>query len=597
MRVADYIADFFYKNGIRSVFLVSGGGMMHLLDGLFCNKHLEVICTHHEQAAAMAGVGYAKSKGSPAVVYLTTGCGSTNAVTGLLDAWQDSVPVIFISGQSKRKESVRGSKCSLRQFGVQEVDIIPIVSSLTKYSVFVDDPLKIKVYLEKAWQEAVSGRPGPVWIDVPLDVQAAQINTEDLIPSDIKPYIKATCTDEEIRYIATKIKSSKRPIIIMGQGVRIANAGELLKQFIDMQNIPVVASRLGIDNIPTDESLYIGRIGNKGDRAGNFALQNADFVLVLGSRLSVSSTGHEYNKFARQAEVFVVDIDPEEHKKNTVRIDRFIYSDVGEFLKKMLLFNRLGNFEQWVEKCVFWRNKFNIFLDDYRAPDEKVNMYRFMEVLNEQLPDDALVVSDAGSSFYVVSQALKTRNGQRYITSGGQADMGFGLPAAIGASISRDKGPIIAVIGDGSLQMNIQELQTAVHYKLPLKLFIWNNDGYLSIRSTQNRFFEGRLLGTDKTCGVSFPSLEKIASAYGIEYVKINKTSELEKGIDLALKSNCAVICEVMCLPEQDLLTVSSMKLPDGTMVSKPLEDMYPFLDREVLFNEMIADILDESKL
>lgn len=595
MRVADYIADFFAQHGIQDVFLVSGGGMMFLLDGLACNDKIKVVCTHHEQAAAMAGVAYAKLRETPAVVYVTTGCGSTNAITGLLDAWQDSVPVIFVSGQSKRKESVRGSGQPLRQFGVQEVDIVPVVQPLTKYAAFVDNPGKIGEYLEKAWTEATSGRPGPVWLDVPLDVQAAEILPEQVRSASAKPLLPAAVA-ADLEYVAQKLSTAKRPLIIAGQGVRLAKAGSLLRQVMEKHRIPIVTSRLGLDAVPTDHPLYIGRIGNKGDRAGNFAVQNADFVLAVGSRLSVSSTGHEYQKFARSATLAVVDIDRDEHAKNTVKIDRFIHSDAACFLDRLLNSPVREYSPEWIPSCQRWREKFSLFLPEYESPGKKVNMYQFMKVLNRSLPADAVVVSDAGSSFYVVSQALQVRAGQRYVTSGGQADMGYGLPAVVGASVAANRGEVIGIIGDGSLQMNIQELQTVVHYHLPVKLFIWNNDGYLSIRATQNKYFEGRLLGTDKTSGVSFPALRKIAAAYGIPYVKIPRTAALEQGIQTTLQMLGPVLCEVCCLPNQDVVTVSSMRREDGTMVSKPLEDMYPFLDRREFLAEMIVEPQEESK-
>ena len=596
MRVADYIADFFVQQGVQDIFLVSGGGMMFLLDGVACNKKLNAICTHHEQAAAMAAVAYAKIRGKPAVVYVTTGCGSTNAITGLLDAWQDSVPVIFVSGQSKRKESIRGSGLPLRQFGVQEVDIIPVVQSLTKYSAFVDAPEKIDTFLAEAWTTATSGRPGPVWLDVPLDVQAAEIQSSKTFSAGLSMPKAPEATVADLQYIHKQLENAKRPIIIAGQGIRIAGGGSLLQQLMEKYHIPMVTTRLGMDVIPTDHLLYIGRIGNKGDRAGNFAVQNADFVLSVGSRLSVSSTGHEYQNFAREATLAVVDIDPQEHTKKTVRIDRFIHSDAACFLNQMLGTSIECNYSDWVSHCQKWRDIFTVFRPEYNTPGKKVNMYRFMEVLNGLLPKHAVVVSDAGSSFYVVSQALSVKSGQRYVTSGGQADMGFGLPAVVGASVALHQGEVIGIIGDGSFQMNIQELQTVVHYKLPVRLFVWNNDGYLSIRSTQNKYFEGRLLGTDKTSGVSFPSLRKIAAAYGLPYKKILRTADLEREIEATIQMPGPVLCEVFCLAAQDVVTVSSMRREDGSMVSKPMEDMYPFLNRQQFLAEMIVAPQDESK-
>ena len=600
IRVSHYIADFFVAMGIRDVFLVSGGGMMFLLDGLACQKELNVICTHHEQAAAMAGVAHAKLLGKPAVVYVTTGCGSTNAITGLVDAWQDSVPVIFISGQSKRSESIRGTGISVRQLGVQEVDILPIVKSITKYSVYVDTPEKIGFYLQQAWEMAISGRPGPVWLDIPLDVQASEIDCEvdcEVFSKLSLPGMdKPSTSEEDLLYIHECLAKAKRPIVLVGQGVRLACAESLLQQLLEKYNLPMVTSRLGIDVIPTDHSLYIGRIGNKGDRAGNFSIQNADFILAIGSRLSISSTGHDYKNFGRDAIIVVVDIDPQEHAKNTVCIDRLIHSDSFNFIFKLLHFPAHYDYSEWAEICQRWRAQFSLFLPKLNKPKQKINMYRFMEVLNALLPEDAIVISDAGSAFYIVSQSLRIRRGQRYITSGGQADMGFGLPALVGASVASGRGAVVGIIGDGSFQMNIQELQTLIHNRLPAKIFVMNNDGYLSIRAMQMRYFNGRILGTDERSGVSFPSIKRIAAAYGIPYVKISRTGDLEKGIHQTLNMAGLVLCEVVCLPEQDIVSVSSLQRSDGVMVSKPLEDMYPFLPRPQFLSEMIIDPLDESK-
>jgi len=596
-RVADFIADYIYNLGIHDVFMVSGGGMMFLSDGLICHPHLKAICNHHEQAAAMAAVSYARLTQNLGAACLTTGCGGTNAITGLLGAWQDSTPCLFISGQCKRKETIRNSGLALRQFGVQEADIISIVGSLTKYAVMVNDPLEIKYHLDKAVYLAKSGRPGPVWLDIPMDVQAAEIQPNMLkgfSPAELVQD-KSAPTDAEIAQVASLLKTARRPVVIAGQGIRLAKAIAQFQSFIETFQIPFVVSHLGIDCLPSAHPLYIGRIGNKGDRAGNFTVQNADLVLAIGSRLSVSSTGHEYQTFAREAKIVVVDIDPVEHAKKTVRIDLLIQSDAALFLEALNRSAEKIDTQAWSAKCQAWKAKWPVCLPGY---DRKgpVNLYYFIDCLARQLKPDAVVVSDAGSSFYVCSQALQLKARQRYITSGAQADMGYTLPATIGASVARDRGEVIGVTGDGSLQMNIQELQTVVHYNLPIKLFVWNNDGYLSIRATQNKFFKGRLIGTDKTSGVSFPNLERIAKAYGIHYVRIADNLETEDRIREVLAYPHAVVCEAMCDRDQEIIpSVSSYKRPNGTLASRPLEDMYPFLDREELKREMIIPPLNED--
>ncbi|MFA6032759.1 MAG: thiamine pyrophosphate-binding protein, partial [Myxococcota bacterium] len=562
IRVADYIADFIYNQGVKRIFMLSGGGMMFLSDGVAKHPHLKYVCNHHEQAAAMGGVGYAKYREDISCVYVTTGCGGTNAITGLLDAWQDSTPVIFISGQSKRKETIRNSGLKLRQFGVQEADIISIVKPITKYAVMVNDPRQVRYHLEKAVHLSKSGRPGPVWIDVPMDVQAAMVDETALggyrgKAGSTKKNI--SCAAGELNAILSK---SRRPVIIAGQGVRLSHCVKEFREFIERYRIPVVASRLGIDVLPSGHPLFIGRIGNKGDRAGNFAVQNADTVIVMGSRLSVSSTGHEYSLFAREAKIVVIDIDPVEHAKKTVRIDLFIKADLKEFLLAK------GGYpvetdSAWLEKCRVYKEKYPVCLPEYRNNANGVNLYYFVNRLAELMPAGTPVVSDAGSSVYVVSQAFMFKEGQRHVTSGGQADMGYGLPAGIGVSVARDMGEVVVVTGDGSFQLNIQELQTLKHYGLPVKVFVWNNDGYLSIRATQKKFFSGRYIGTDSTSGLSFPDLEKIAGAYGLSYHKISNSAGVEDGIRKVLAQKGPVVCEVVCDRDQEIKpTVSAFTRP-----------------------------------
>ena len=597
MRVTDYIANYIYRQGVKEVFLVSGGGMMFLSDGIAKHPYLKAICNHHEQASAMAAVAYAKYKEDLGVAYVTSGCGGTNAITGLLNAWQDNIPCIFISGQVKTKETTRNSGLKLRQFGTQELDIISIVESITKYSVMVNDPSEIAYHLEKAVFLAKSGRPGPVWIDVPLDVQGAIIEEKKLKrfnPKEIRKKYKEIPTQEEIKKFINLLKKSKRPVIIGGQGIRLAKAIPEFKKFIEKYQIPVVAPYLGISNLPSNHKLFIGRIGNKGNRAGNFTVQNADLVISIGSRLSVNSIGYEYAKFAREAKVVVVDIDPEEHKKKTIKIDLFINSDAKEFLK--IVNSKISlDTNEWIKKCSKWKNKYPVCLPEYKKEEKGINLYYFVDSLSKKMKSDAVIVSDAGSAFYATSQAIQLKEKQRYITSGGQAEMGFTLPACIGVSIAKRRKEVLGITGDGSFQMNIQELQTIIHNKLPIKIFVWNNDGYLSIRATQSKFFEGRFIGTDKDSGVSFPSLEKISKAYGIKYFKISKSSKLEKDLEKILSFSGSVICEVMCLRDQKIVpTVSSLKRDDGTMVSKPIEDMYPFLDRKEFLENMIVKPVEE---
>ena len=586
-RVADIVASFLVDQGIKDVFTLTGGGAMFLNDGIASNDNINAICNHHEQACAMGAVAYAKYKNGLATAMLTTGCGATNAITGLLDAWQDNTPVIFISGQIKRKETSRNSKTNLRQFGVQEADIISIVESLTKYSVMVNEPDEILYHLERAAHLAMTGRPGPVWIDIPLDVQGFFIEIDEL--KHFTPEIEATQEIKGMDRLVKMYEKAERPIILAGNGVRLSGSVDKLREFSSKNNIPCVVSYLAVDYFEQDSPNYVGRLGIKGDRAGNFAIQNSDLIISLGSRLSVCLTGFEYELFARNSKLIVVDIDEDEHKKDTVDIDQFIHADVGNFLSKFankITPKILGN---WQNKCVHWKNKWPVYQGGYDA--DTVNMYEFTKTLSELASEDEIVVSDAGSSYYVTSQSFTfNSNKQRYITSGAQADMGFTLPAAIGTCIAANKS-VVGITGDGSFQLNIQELQTIKHYNLPVKLIVWNNNGYLSIRATQNKFFDGRRIGTDPESGVSFPEVEKIAKAYDLPYVKINNTAELRKKLTDVITASGPVVCEVMCPENQEIIPmVSAIKNDDGSMTSKPIEDMYPFLDRDEFLKEMIVD-------
>ncbi|MEQ1525771.1 MAG: thiamine pyrophosphate-binding protein [Gallionella sp.] len=597
VRVADVIVDFIYKLGVDTVFTLTGGGAMFLNDAVAAHPEMQAVCNHHEQACAMAAVGYAKLRNGYASAIVTTGCGATNAVTGLLDAWQDNVPCIFVSGQVKRKETCHNTTVPLRQFGVQEADIIPVVKSLTKYAVMINDPQEILFELEKAAFLAKTGRPGPVWIDVPLDVQGASVEMQQLrhyVPESDLAVIPAPSQDD-MAALMDKLAKAKRPIIIAGNGIRLGAAIEPFMAFVEHSKIPVAVSYLGVDLLPSQHSQYVGRLGVKGDRAGNFAVQNADLVISVGCHLSVALTGFEYDLFAREAELVVVDIDADEHRKNTVKIDQFIHADVKTFFSKLSYPMPMESWISWGINCRKWRDQWPVCLPSYTEGKDGINKYSFMDKLKDHLKPDTVVVSDAGSSYYVTSQALKIRDQQRYVTSGAQADMGFTLPAAIGACVAKAGGEVVGITGDGSLQMNIQELQTLVHHQFPVKLVVWNNNGYLSIRATQRKFFAGRELGTDPKSGVSFPSTEKISAAYGIPFCRVSELALLDDALIKLMTCVGPMILEVMCPTNQEIIpTASSKKMPDGRMVSKPLEDMYPFLEREEFLANMIIKPLDE---
>jgi len=593
IRVVDYVANRIADLGVEHVFTLTGGGAMFLNDGIAKHPDLSAVCSHHEQASAMAGVGYGKYSGKMGVVMPTTGCGSTNTITGLLEAWQDNLPSFFISGQVNKEQCTGNVDLPLRQLGVQEANIIEIVKSITKYAVMVNDPEMIAYHIDKAIHEAHTGRPGPVWLDIPMDVQGAFIEVETLKRFTPEPESHVPSITD-LTAISQYMAEAQRPVILAGNGIRLAGAQEIFPDFAKRHNIPVVSTYLGVDLIPSDDPLNIGRVGIKGTRAGNFAMQNADLILAIGTRLGVPVTGYRYELFAREAKLVVVDIDKFEHQKNTVRVDHLAVCDAKEFLER---FSFPAASPMWAAKCLQWKTQWPVATKEHFENDEDgISLYAFMKDLSDTLRPDDVVVSDAGSSFYVTAQALQVKNQQRHITSGGQADMGFTLPASIGVCVARGHKDVVGITGDGSFQTNIQELQTIVYNKFPIKIFVWNNNGYLSIRTTQRKFFEDRFIGADETSGVSFPSFKKIAHAYGIKYFRAAKVKDLKKKIKKVLEYEGPVICEVMCQKWDAVLpTIGSKKLPDGRLISRPLEDMYPFLEREELYENMIVTPLKEE--
>lgn len=584
IKVADYVAKFVESRNIKHVFTVTGGGAMFLNDAFARCTSIKGVFNHHEQACAMAAAGYTKVHNEIAVVMPTTGCGGTNTITGLLDAWQDSNKVVYISGNVNKKETTYCSEIPLRKFGVQEANIVEIVKSITKYAVMVTDPNMIAYHLEKAFYLCESGRPGPVWIDIPLDIQGSMVDESELAHYSIDEDILPKTDYAEFVHL---LQNAKRPIVVAGYGIHLGNARKEFINFIETYNLPVVFTYLGVDLLPSNHPLYVGRLGTKGDRAGNFAIQNSDLVISLGSSLSVSVTGFRYETFAREANIVVVDIDPHEHKKNTISIDLEYNVDIKTFFKEVPVIQPI-NFSDWVSKCIGWRDKWPVFDPVYYDTANGINIYHFLHKLSSIPNNNIITISDAGSAYYATSQALQIANGQRYITSGAQADMGFTLPACIGAAFADQNATIFGITGDGSFQMNIQELQTIVNYSLPIKLCVLNNGGYLSIRNTMDKFFNSRYYGTDASSGLSFPSVEKIALAYGLPYHRLENTNDMLILNQIANEPGPALI-EVMCPYKQEIIPSSSTKQNDeGKLVSQPLENMYPFLSDDDFRNEMI---------
>ena len=597
IRVSDYIAQFISDRlGLKDIFMLSGAGSMHLTDGVACNPKLRAICVHHEQSASMALEAYARTNENFGVGYFSTGPAALNALTGLGGAWQDTVPCLFISGQVKRStcthtEGVPG----LRQFGVQELDIIPVVSSLCKYAVHLTQPNMVRYELEKAVSIAKSGRPGPVWIDIPMDVQSALID-----PAHLPAYTAAeqapVASDAVLDELRDMFTKAQRPVIIAGRGIRLAGAQAILQTLATEFNVPVVTPYLGIDNLRHDLDIYIGKTGVKGDRPANYAMQNSDLVLAVGTSLHISVVGYEYEHFARAAKKVVIDIDLTSHRKKTIKIDRLIESDAKEALQGLLTRLRDVKFksvsENWLQRCVEWKKRYPVCLPEYEKTVGAINVYTFMDRLSSLASEGDAFIGDAGSAIYAVSQGLILRhNNQRYIPSSAMATMGYTIPAALGVSAALGDKRVMAITGDGSLQQNIQELQTILHYKLPVKLFIWNNDGYLSIRASQKNYFEERYIGEGPRSGVSIPDTLKICEAYGLPAARVNDIAELNDAIQTAIDYDGPYVLEIVTPPEQPIVpTVSSRVNPDGSMSSRPLEDMAPFLDRDEYRSNLLVD-------
>ena len=586
MRVADFIANYIYEElGIHHVFLLTGAGIMHLTDGVIKHGKLKAICPHHEQTSSMALEAYSRVTENLGVGFFTTGPGSTNAITGLAGAWQDSVPCLFISGQVKASEaSINSGVEHLRQFGVQELNIIPIVESICKYVVELNDPKKVRYEFEKAIHIAKSGRPGPVWIDIPMNVQGAIIEPENLEKYQPETEYRKD-ESEKIKELLESLKHAKRPVIIAGRGIRIAHAIPELNHFVSHHGIPVVTTYLGIENMRSDDPRYIGKTGVKGDRPANFAMQNSDLIIAIGSSLHVSVIGYDYSQFAREAKKVVVDIDETSHLKKTIKIDLFIKNDAKHVLSELIdkSKNGLNDYSKWLKQCQDWKEKYKVCLPEYKDTKDGINSYFFIDQLSRQASDGDIFISDAGGTFYSVSQGIQLlKPNQRYIPSSAMASMGYSLPAAIGASVAAGNKRILAITGDGSLQQNIQEIQTLIEYKLPVKLFVLNNDGYNSIRYSQKNYFNNRYIGESSISGISFPDILKIAEAYGIKAVRVSESNQLHDVIDYVLNFDGPIICDVIVPRDQPIIpTVSSMVNKDGTMTSRPLEDMAPFLDRE----------------
>jgi len=596
IKLSDYVVQKMADWGVRHVFMMTGGGAMHLNDSIGREARLHYICQHHEQAAAMAAEGYARITGTPGVVNVTTGPGGINALNGVFGAWTDSIPMLVLSGQVKRQTCMATSGTrGLRQLGDQEVDILSMVCGITKYSALVADPSTIRYHLERAWHLCNSGRPGPCWLDIPIDVQSAMIDedtlkgydpAEDALPHDAV-LLHGQCVE-----IARRIAQAKRPAVLAGTGVRLSGEFANFEKLIRRLGIPVTTAWTH-DLIAGDDPLYGGRPGTIGDRAGNFTVQNADLVLVLGSRLNLRQVSYNWESFAPRAFKIQVDVDPAELTKPLVHPDLAVVADLREFLPGLLKAlddqGYQAHHQEWVAWCRERVKRYPVVQPRQRTQSSPMNPYHFMELLSEMMADDDVVVCGNASACILPYQVMKIRMGQRLISNSGSASMGYDLPAAIGAAVARGGGRVLCLAGDGSLMLNIQELQTVVHHKLPVKIFVLNNGGYLSIRSTQKNFF-GRVMGESAASGVSFPDFVKVAAAYGLNARRVSSAAEMDTVREALALPGPAVI-EVMLDPAQEFEPRSRSKiLPDGKIVSPPLEDMYPFLSPEELATNKIGE-------
>lgn len=604
MKVSNYIAQFLADYGIEHVFTVTGGGAMHLNDAFGHHPELHCIYNHHEQACAIAAESYARIHNKIALLCVTTGPGGTNALTGVVGGWLDSIPMFVISGQVRYDTTARSTGLGIRAMGDQEFDICKAVSSMTKYCEMVIDPMNIRKCLEKALYLAQTGRPGPCWLDIPLNVQGAFIETEELQGWDSSEYEKTLpqpISDDLLSTVIEKIKNAKRPVLNAGNGIRISGGFQQFRTLVEKLNIPVVTGWNSIDLMEDEHPLYVGRAGIMGDRPGNFAVQNSDLVLSIGSRLSIRQVGYNFKTWAREAYVIVNDVDEEELKKPTLHVDLPICADAKTFmeqLNKKISEDTVFSGEDWIAACQNWKKTYPVVQSKHYEAGEYANVYAFIRELSSHLHEGQTTVVGNGSACVVGSAAYVIKKEQRFIINSAIASMGYDLPAAIGACVADHSQDIICITGDGSIQMNLQELQTIYHHQMPIKLFVINNGGYHSIRQTQTNFFGKPLVGIGVDSGdLSFPEMERLAWAYRIPYKKAGKNEELASVIEETLAVEGPIICEIFVDMEQKFEPKSATRrLEDGSLVSAPLEDLAPFLPREELEEAMIIPLLEESK-
>ena len=599
MKLSDYVMELVARQGVKHVFMLPGGGAMHLNDSLGRCEGLEYVCHLHEQACAIAAEAYARVTNGLGAVMVTAGPGGTNTVTGVAAAWLDSTPVIFISGQAKRAD-LKGDR-GLRQLGVQEIDLVSIVAPITKYAVTVLEPESIRYHMEKAMYLARSGRPGPVWIDLPLDVQASNVAPGELRgfdPAELESAPQASSLDDLVRQTIALLNQAERPVVLVGNGVRIAGGENLFHQLVERLGLPVLTTRLGVDLLAADQPLCFGMPGGIASRAANFTLQNSDFLLILGARLDMALIAYAPQRLARGAKKVMVNIDEAEIRKLGDIIDVPVPVDAKRFLGELLA--RSAEVEtrdrtEWLDRCRDWRSRYPFVTAEQRAQADGINTYAFSQILAEEATgEDIVLPGSSGLACEIFLTAFQAKQGQRIFHNKGTGAMGFSQPAAIGACVASGGRRTLCVDGDGGFLMNIQELQTVRRMKLPIKFFVINNNCYASIRASQTNYFN-QLVGADETSGLSLPDLRTVSEAFGIPAARLSNPGTLREDLRTILAAPGPFVCEIMVQPQEPRVpSVRSMQRADGSMVSKPLEDLFPFLEREEFQANMIVPILEE---
>ena len=600
MKISDAIADFLAEKGIRHVFGIVGAGNAHVFDSITKRGYTQIVCVHHEQAACMAMQTYYRACGVVTAAILTTGGGSTNATTGVVGAWADSIPGLVISGNENSKYTHPDNP--LRMWGVQGYDSSDMLRSATKYARRVLDPECVLFELEKAYQMCSEGRPGPCWIDIPMNIQAAQAAPEAMAVFQPETPPIPDLTDA-VQSVIEMLRSAERPLVWLGHGIRLAGAESLIEPLLAKTNAPALVSWAGIDLVDSDHPQVFGRAGTYGQRAANLVLQNCDALVCIGTRLAIPQVGYDLSEFARGAEVAVVDIDPAEATKHGARISLPIVADAGDFLRALLdaLDTPLPEKTEWLARCDGYRASYPWIGPEHVDTEGFINSYTFMDKLSAQLHPDQIVVTDMGTALLSGHQALRFKDGQRLMTSTGLGEMGFGLPGAVGAAFGRisegKSGEVLCLNCDGGMMMNLQELQTIVHHNLPIKIVVFNNDGYLMIKHTQKALFKGHYSGTDEKSGVSCPDFSKVAAAFGLPSFQIRTWDDFDTVIPKVQAFDGPLICEVFMHPEQLFVPKLSLAIQeDGTLVSPPLEDLSPLLPREELAAAMLGGLHEKSR-